>query len=174
MKATYVASRIIHWDHLTNCQTVTLIIIGRKLHHSMVRKQFIEKLKHDTLDTLIAVGHFQFNSRVEIFSLSTSKWQTKSDFPYSEDITGFSILSMNKNFFTFGGFSYKRKALTNYVLQSRDHLKIYFRIAVFNSISLVFFCQYKITVISIFPVKNSCQRLPVLIRSRTAGRKWVI
>ena len=79
----------------------------------MVRTQFIEKLKHDTLDTLIAIGHFRTNSRVELFSLTTSKWQTKSDYPYSEDITGFSILSLDKKIFTFGGFSYKRKALTN-------------------------------------------------------------
>ena len=81
----------------------------------MVRTKFIEKLKHHTLDTLIAVGDGSYprHSHVELFSLSSSKWQSKKDYPYSEDISSYSILAVEKRFIIFGGCSSKRKVLTN-------------------------------------------------------------
>ena len=79
----------------------------------MVRTKFIEKLKQHTLDTLIAVGdgdrHGGGHSHVELFSLSSSKWQIKKDYPYSKDIYHYSILAVERKFIIFGGFSYKRK-----------------------------------------------------------------
>ena len=90
-----------------------MIIWEQVLHHSMVRTQFIEKLKHHTLDTLIAVGDRDTHTHVELFSLSSSKWQNKKDYPYSEDISSYSILAVEKRFIIFGGWSSKRKVLTN-------------------------------------------------------------
>ena len=84
---------------------------GHVLHHSMVRTQFIEKLKHHTLDTLIAVGDAGGHSHVELFLLSSSKWQIKKDYPYSKDIFGYSILAVERKFIIFGGKSYIRKVL---------------------------------------------------------------
>ena len=79
----------------------------------MVRTQCIEKLKHHTLDTLIAVGDFNVHNHVELFILSSSKWQIKKDYPYSKDISHYSILAVEKFFVIFGGFRSKRKGLTN-------------------------------------------------------------
>ena len=79
----------------------------------MVRTQFIEILKHHTLDTLIALGDYHDHSHVELFTLSNSKWQVKTDYPYSKDIYYHSILAVEKNFIIFGGRSMKRKVLIN-------------------------------------------------------------
>ena len=98
-----------------------MIIGGHVLHHSMVRTQFIEKLKHHTLDTLIAVGAYA-HTHVELFSLSSSKWQIKKDYPYSEDIHWYSILAVEKKFIMFGGWSYKRKVLTNQEIKSYEYI----------------------------------------------------
>ena len=87
--------------------------MGHVLHHSMVRTKFIEKLKHHTLDTFIAVGNRSEHNHVELFSLSSSKWQTKKDYPYSKDISSYGILAAEKKFVIFGGWSDKRKVLTN-------------------------------------------------------------
>ena len=78
----------------------------------MVRRQLIGKIKHYTLDKLIAVGNWDKHSHVELFSLASSKWQIKKDYPYSKEISGYSILAAEKRFIIFGGRS-KRKVLTN-------------------------------------------------------------
>ena len=82
----------------------------------MVRTKVIKKLKHHTLDTIIAVGgldtHIQHN-HTELFTLASSKWQVREDYPYSKDINTYSILAVEKKFVIFGGRSYKRKVLTN-------------------------------------------------------------
>ena len=90
----------------------------------MVRTQFIEKLKHYTLDTLIAVGDTisQTHSHVELFSLSSSKWQNKKDYPYSKDICRYSILAVERKFIIFGGYSWKRKVLTNQDIKSYESI----------------------------------------------------
>ena len=46
----------------------------------MVRAQLIEKLKHNTLDTIIAVGHRMHPTHVELFTMSDSKWDIKKDY----------------------------------------------------------------------------------------------
>ena len=73
----------------------------------MVRTQFNAKLKHHTLDTLIAVGHwassFDKHNHVELFTLSSSKWLIKKDYPYFMDIHAHSILAFEKKFIIFGG-----------------------------------------------------------------------
>ena len=79
----------------------------------MVRTQFIEILKHYTLDTLIAIGYAHTHTYVELFTLSSSKWQNKKAYPYSNDIYFYSILAVEKNFIIFGGRSMKRKVLIN-------------------------------------------------------------
>ena len=85
----------------------------QELHHSTVRTQFIEQLKHHTLDTLIAVGSYNGHSHLELFSLASSKWQIKEDYPYSKNIYKYSILAVKRKFIMFGGWSDKRKVLTN-------------------------------------------------------------
>ena len=57
------------------------------LHHSTVRTQLFKKLKHFTLDTLIAVGEWGEHTHVELFTLSNSKWQIREDYPFSKDIS---------------------------------------------------------------------------------------
>ena len=99
-----------------------MIIERHVLHHSMVRTQFIEKLKHHTLDTLIAVGDADDHTHVELFSLSSSKWQNKKDYPYSKDIFRYSILAVERKFIIFGGFSRKRKVLTNQDVKSYESI----------------------------------------------------
>ena len=99
-----------------------MIMDGRVLHHSMVRTQFIEKLKHYTLDTLIAVGDYVDHTHVELFSLSSSKWQIKNDYPYSKDINSYSILAVERKFIIFGGYSRKRKVLTNQDIKSYENI----------------------------------------------------
>ena len=91
------------------------MIIGvHVLHHSIVRTQFIEKLKHHTLDTLIAVGNYNNHTNVELFStIFNSKWQNKEDYPYSKDIYMYSILAVKRTFIIFGGMSQKRSVLTD-------------------------------------------------------------
>ena len=57
-------------------------------------------LKHDTLDTFIAVGDFsQKHNHVEVFKLSKSKWQIKQDYPYSKIIYHCSPVAVEKNLF---------------------------------------------------------------------------
>ena len=79
-------------------------------------------LKHHTLDTLIAVGSYDDPIHVELFSLSSSKWQIKKDYPYSEDIYSYSILAVERKFIIFGGFSDKRKVLTNQDIKSYENI----------------------------------------------------
>ena len=88
----------------------------------MVRTKFIEKLKHHTLDTLIAVGDRNGHTHVELFSLSSSKWQNKKDYPYSEDICFYSILAVERKFIIFGGWSKKRKVLTNQDIEKYENI----------------------------------------------------
>ena len=89
----------------------------------MVRTQFIEILKHHTLDTLIAVGDWGYeHAHVELFSLSSSKWQNKKDYPYSKDISKYSILAVEKKFIIFGGFNSKRKVLTNQDIKHHENI----------------------------------------------------
>ena len=88
----------------------------------MVRIQFIEKLKHHTLDTLIAVGKPGHN-HVELFSLSSSKWQIKKDYPYSKRIDYYSILAVERKFIIFGGYSYKRKVLPNQDIKNYENIQ---------------------------------------------------
>ena len=99
------------------------------LHHSTVRTQFFEKLKHKVLDTLIAVGHYasdkDYNNHVELFTLSSSKWRIKRDYPYSMDIHWYSILAVEKKFIIFGGKSYIRKLLTNQDIKIRKTIRKY-------------------------------------------------
>ena len=80
----------------------------------MVRtiKLFIEKFKNYTLDTIIAVGSGGGHSHTELFTISHAKWQDKNDYPYAQDIYGYSIMAVEKTFIIFGGYSYKRKVLT--------------------------------------------------------------
>ena len=114
MKEKFVVSRIIHSGHSSNSQIATLNTSGRVLHRSMVRTKSITKIKHFNLDELIAVGKVNDHNHVEIFTLASSKWQTKKDYPYSEDIYRYSILAAEKKFIIFGGGSYKRRVLTNH------------------------------------------------------------
>ena len=87
----------------------------------MVRTQLIEKSKQDTLDKIIAVGEYYYNTHVELFSLSGSKWQIKKGYEYSKDISYYAILAFEKKFIIFGGFHTRlrdpknklRKVLTN-------------------------------------------------------------
>ena len=83
------------------------------LHHSTVRTQLFKKLKHFTLDTLIAVGEWGEHTHVELFTLSNSKWQIREDYPFSKDISAYSILAVEKKFIIFGGYCKKRKVLIN-------------------------------------------------------------
>ena len=100
-----------------------MIIVGHVLHHSMVRTKVIEKLKHHTLDTLIAVGDWRNeHNHVELFSLSSSKWRNKKDYPYSKDIYYYSILAVERKFIIFGGRSFKRKVLTNQDIKSYENI----------------------------------------------------
>ena len=75
--------------------------------------------KNYTLDTFIAVGHSDWkdntgngkdaHSRVELFSLTSSIWQNKKDYPYAMNICFFSILAFQKKFIIFGGQKSQRK-----------------------------------------------------------------
>ena len=62
------------------------------------------------LDSFIAVGQYDHN-HVEMFTMSRERWETKSDYPYSDVISRYSILTMEKTFIIFGGEG--RKVLTN-------------------------------------------------------------
>ena len=79
----------------------------------MVRAQLIEKLKHNTLDTIIAVGHRMHHTHVELFTMTDSKWDIKKDYPYTTDISFYSLMAVEKTFILFGGYSYQRGVLTN-------------------------------------------------------------
>ena len=118
-----VASRIIHSDYSPNCQKVPNIIGRHVLHHSMVRTQFVEKFKHDTLDTLIAVGsYYPDHNHVELFTLSNSTWQIKNDYPHSKDISRYSILAIGRKFIVFGGWCQQRKVLTNQDIKKYENI----------------------------------------------------
>ena len=72
------------------------------------------KLRHCTSDTLFALGSSQppYHRHAEIFSILTSKWQVKEDYPNkmdhlinpTNDICHFSILAVDKKIIIFGGF----------------------------------------------------------------------
>ena len=100
-----------------------MIIERHVLHHLVVWTKLIEKLKHYTLDTLIAVGHAGAGQAVghahtELFTLSSAKWQKKKDYLHLGDIYGYAILSAENSFILFGGYSRSRKVLTNQVIKS--------------------------------------------------------
>ena len=69
------------------------------------------------LDVFIAVGNhepvFFDNNMVELFSLTSLKWQNKKAYPFAKDIHGYSILAVEKRFILFGGRCFHRKVLTN-------------------------------------------------------------
>ena len=90
----------------------------------MVRTRFVEKLKYDTLDTLIAVGSYNVHTRVELFTLSSLKWQNKKDYPLyaTADLYGYSILAVERKFIVFGGRAYNRKVLTKQDKELWKHL----------------------------------------------------
>ena len=103
------------------------MVIGlHVLHRLMVRTKFIKKLlKQFTLDKLIAVGGWSGkHNHVELFTMSSLKWTTKQDYPYSKDIAEHSILAVEKKFIIFGGSSTKRKVLTNQDIISNIITKI--------------------------------------------------
>ena len=117
-------------------------------HHSMVRTQLVAELKDFTLDTIIAVGDYDpphdGHTHVELFTLSSSKWETKKHYPYSMDIARCSILAVEKKFMTFGGWSDKRKALTKFVNKG---IKIHGNIIFLNFLNqLIVFRQYQTIV----------------------------
>ena len=43
------------------------------------------------------------HNNVELFKLSSSNWQNKTDYPYSMDINFYSILAVKNKFIIFGG-----------------------------------------------------------------------
>ena len=69
--------------------------------------------KNETLDTFIAVGSFDHHANVELFTLSSSKWQIKKKYDYTIDISQYAILAVEKKFYIFGGRSAETKVLTN-------------------------------------------------------------
>ena len=95
---------------------------GQVLHHLMVRTNFIEESDHSILDKLIAVGNADHN-HVELFKLSTLKWERKKEYMYvynetskfsqketesmTERITKYSILAVEEKFVLFGGMGWK-------------------------------------------------------------------
>ena len=83
-----------------------MIIYTQGLHHSMVRTPFTEKIKHQTLDTFIALGAETHNKN-ELFTSTDSKWVTKKDYPYAEAVYFFSILTFEQKFILFGGWNGK-------------------------------------------------------------------
>ena len=81
-----------------------------------------EKFKHFILDTLIAIGGWGNdtvkNSRVELFTLSSLKWENKKDYPYNNNADyGYekSILAVESKFIVFAGWTHPsgRTVLTN-------------------------------------------------------------
>ena len=62
---------------------------------------------------MIAVGAWNSHTHVELFTLDSSTWQNKTDYPYTEDIYEYAILAAEKKFIIFGGKSWKRKVFTN-------------------------------------------------------------
>ena len=62
------------------------------------------------LDSFIAVGN-AWHNHVEMFTMSRAGWETKSDYPYSDEIGDYSILTMERTFIIFGGWG--RKVLIN-------------------------------------------------------------
>ena len=99
-----------------------MIIMRYVLHHLMVRSKLIVNLKHDTLDTLIAIGDAKYHNHVELFSLSSSKWENKKDYPYSKDIYSYSILAVENKFIIFGGWSHIRKVLANQDIKKYENI----------------------------------------------------
>ena len=69
-------------------------------------------LKFDSLDTFIAVGTWAYHNHVELFTLTSSKWQAKKDYPFAPDICSYSILTVEKKFILFGGHSKFSKDLS--------------------------------------------------------------
>ena len=63
---------------------------------------------------MIAVSEHnnQGHNHVELFKQSITKWQTKKDYPYTKDISRYSILAIEKKFIIFGGYTFERKVLT--------------------------------------------------------------
>ena len=72
------------------------------------------------LDTFVVVAGYQ-QARVELFTLSSSKWQNKNNYPYSKDLYAYSIIAVEKKYVVFGGSSRFRKGLTN---QDKKFMKI--------------------------------------------------
>ena len=87
----------------------------------MVITKFFKTINNDTLDILLAVGSGTpslDHNKVELFTLSTLKWQLKTSYPYQKVTYSFSILAIEKKFILFGGLgeyitAHKRKAFTN-------------------------------------------------------------
>ena len=82
----------------------------------------MKKFKHHTLDTLIAVGNYNDHAKVELFTIFYSKWQNKTDYPYSKDIYKYSILAVERTFIIFGGMSQKRKVFINQDTKSYENI----------------------------------------------------
>ena len=124
-----VVSRTIHSNHSPNCQRATIIIGRHVLHHLKVRKN---RKANYASDTLIAVGGAKPGSKgayyehthAELFTLSSSKWQIKKEYPYSKQITLYSILAVEKMFIIFGGSRWKGEVLTRKVLTNQDMLSL--------------------------------------------------
>ena len=91
--------------------------------HSTPCNRTCARVKHDTLDTLIAVGDWD-HSHVELFTLSRLKWQKKNDYPYWSRICLYSILAFEKKFIVFGGMSANRKVLKNKDITRYEKIEI--------------------------------------------------
>ena len=88
----------------------------------------MKKFKHFTLDTLIAIGgrgnDTVKNSKVELFTLSSLKWENKKDYPYQSLDYGHekSILAVESKFIVFAGKTDIRKVLTNQVMKNYESI----------------------------------------------------
>ena len=77
--------------------------------------KFYWKSKLYPLDTFIAVGDLTYkHTHVELFTLSTSssKWQTKKDYPYSKDIGYYSILAVEKKVHYIWRIEFKKEGIS--------------------------------------------------------------
>ena len=94
------------------------------------KKKFYRKAIYAS-DTLIDVGGakpgsttYYEHTHTELFTLSSSQWQIKKDYPYSKQITLYSILAVEKMFIIFGGSRWKGEVLTRKVLTNQDMLSL--------------------------------------------------
>ena len=64
---------------------------------------------------ILALGNSETkHAHTEIYNTNENQWYVEQDYPFHESIYGFGIVSVDKGFYIFGGFSYDNKVIGSF------------------------------------------------------------